>query len=111
MKDVKGVIASISGKIGKKGYYDLSFAVYIAMQYQPMEVPLKVIFAQMRQMKYTTNEINSVNRAIARAVDDIWKNGSRENLCKIFGRELKEKPSTRDMICALSQYCWAMKEE
>ena len=47
MKDVKGVIASISGKIGKKGYYDLSFAVYIAMQYQPMEVPLKVIFAQM----------------------------------------------------------------
>lgn len=110
MKDVKGVVASISGKRGKKGYCDLSFAVYVAMQYQPKEVPLKVIFAQMRQMKYTTKAINSINRAIARVVDDIWKNGSKENLCKIYGREVREKPSTKDIICALSQYCWAMKE-
>ena len=40
----------------------------------------------------------AVSKAVERAVDDIWMNGSNGSLCRIIGRSLAEKPFPKEFI-------------
>ncbi|MEG1525073.1 MAG: sporulation initiation factor Spo0A C-terminal domain-containing protein [Clostridia bacterium] len=46
----------------------------------------------------------SVERAIRYAINNCWERGNRRLLNDIAGRELKEKPYTREFIAMLADY-------
>ena len=105
MVKIKKVITSISGRRGKDGYTELSFAVYEATKHISKEVPLKNIFTEMRQDRCTYKTVKSLDRSIARVTVDIWEFGDRKNLNIIFGKTLNEKPNPRELIYAIARYC------
>lgn len=105
MVKIKRVITAISGRRGKVGYTELSFAVCEAMKHINCEVPLKTVFVQMRENKCTDKTVKSLDRSIARVTVDIWEFGDRDNLNVIFGKTLTEKPQPRELIYAIVKYC------
>ena len=90
MKNVKKLVSQISGRVGKKCYVPFCYAVYVARSYQPDEPSMNIICNDVKELT-KMNSASSVSKALSRATEDIWENGNRANIEKIFNRPLFEK--------------------
>lgn len=109
MKKIKALVTKLSGHRGNEYYNILCYAVLVALSFQPAEPQMKVICSEVK--KYIKKDAGSISKSISRAVNDIWENGSRETLFEIYGKELQEKPSPKDVVYVIAQYIWINEKE
>ena len=104
MQDIMRLVTEISGRRSKGCYYVLCRAVELVRDCQPGEVQMKAVCAMVHQDNGMTP--GAVEKALSRAVDDIWDNGNRDKLQQIYGRPLWERPSPKELVNVLAQHLW-----
>ena len=83
----------------------MCYAVDIARRWQPKEPQMNAVCEEIRK-EVGKQSNNTVLKALSRAVDDIWEQGDRNRLQKIYGRPLWERPSPKELVVMLAQYIW-----
>lgn len=104
MKEIKKIVTQISGRRNKSCYADLCYAVDIARKYQPQEPPMSIILRETREA--TGKSELALSKALSRAVKDIWEYGDFQELEKIYGRQVSEQPTPRELVYCLAEYVW-----
>ena len=103
MKDMELIVHSISGHSGNDCYHTLILAA-VCMRDHHLKCPrvTKAIYPEVATKCGSTSE--AVAKSVARATTDCWDHGDREQLCRIAGRQLKEKPAPKDLLMMLALY-------
>lgn len=104
MKRVAQVIAGISGRRSKKGYWALCQVVEAALRDMPEERAIGVLCGEVGLR--CGKQGDTVYKALARAVRDIWENGDRQALEQVTGCRLWEEPSPKELVMELVQALW-----
>ena len=86
MKEIKQIVARISGHRNRECYTILCYAVEAARHYQPQEPKMKVILADVVDMMEEKKELSTLSKALSRVAADIWEHGDHQELWKVFGR-------------------------
>ena len=103
MNKIQELVSSVSGRIGKNGYPQLIYAVYLTCGYLPKyPVFTKDIYPEVAQ--YFSMHTSAVSKAICRACQDCWDYGDRKRMEEIAGRPLCEKPAPRELILYFAMY-------
>ena len=110
MKEIKRMIAQISGHRNRECYMILSYAVEAASRYQPQEPKMETIVSDVAVMLDHQKGGPAISRALSRAVEDIWKYGSRKELEKFWGGPLLEPPPPRALVLRLAEYVWSRRD-
>lgn len=95
---------SIRGRHHLSCYDIMEHAVDLAVESYPAKPSMKVIGREVAHRADKPLSPSAVSRAMSRAAQDIWDNGSRENLTKIYGHPLREQPTAQSVIYTLSEY-------
>jgi len=106
MQEIKCVVSQISGHRNRSCYLDLCWVVAAAVRHQPKEPRMRVLLEEARDMMDEPRTMTSINRSVSRAGDDIWENGSRQELGKVFGHEVIEKPTPRELVLRIAEFLW-----
>ena len=104
MKCIQREVACISGRRGKSCYYVLCCVVKTAIQYLPAEISMQELCSEAGDLCGKKKE--AVLKALSRATKDIWEYGNRQELNRVMGHDLYEKPSPKDLVIALAQLLW-----
>ena len=103
MHKIQELVSSVSGRIGKSGYPQLIYAVYLTCDYLPKYPRFtKDIYPQVAA--YFSMRTSAVSKAICRACQDCWDYGNRKRIEEIAGRPLVEKPAPRELILYFAMY-------
>lgn len=100
MEDVRTFVRQLSGHWGNSCYELLCLAVEAALELEPDELQMKLIWSVLHEK--TGKATETVARALNRAANDIWTHGSRETLQALFGRALSEPPTAKELVCTLA---------
>lgn len=98
-------MTELSGRRNKACYYVLCLAVEAARGCLPEEPAMKMVCANIRQSTGMTAA--AAAKALSQATADIWEYGNRDKLQEVYGRPLYERPSPKELVCVLANYCWA----
>lgn len=103
MKDMELIVNSISGHSGNDCYRTLTFAA-VCMRDRHLNSPrvTRSVYPEVAAMCGVSAE--AVAKSVARATTDSWEYGDRAQLCRIAGRQLKEKPAPKDLLVMLALY-------
>lgn len=104
MDKVSRAVWRISGRSNKDCYVVLRCAVAVAVDYLPEHPPMKAIQLDVLRRLDRPVSLPSIARALARAAEDVWQYGSRQELEAVFGRPLVEQPSAKSLVFALAEY-------
>lgn len=98
------IIQSISGHPTMLGYQYLQYAVELCLELNsfPNRKVIQILYQQVAQNFHTST--GNVARNIARATDDCWDHGDLEQLKKIVGHRLSDKPTPAELIYYLFRY-------
>lgn len=102
---IKRTVTELSGRRNMACYYVLCLAVQAARDRLPAEPPMGVICATVQDS--TGMSGGAVSKALSRVTADIWDNGNRDKLRKIYGRPILERPSPKELVFVLAGYCQA----
>ena len=106
MKELSQIIAEIGNRIGNEGYYLLYLAIEEAVKIFPRTPSMKTVCAKIMSVAGKKSP-ETVYRAIARAVDDIWsREDSHKALSQYYRRPLLDKPVPKELIATLARYLW-----
>ena len=69
---------------------------------------MKTILAEVKDMMRDGKERkdSSLSKALSRALEDIWENGDRQELEKLFGYKDMVRPTPRELVCRIAEYAW-----
>ena len=111
MKDIKEIVTRLSGHRNRACYPVLCCAAEVVRKYQPHEPQMKLVLAEAKLMMKDGKQRkeNSLFKALPRALDDIWENGDRKELEKVFGRKVIDRPTPRELVCQIAEYAWEPK--
>lgn len=103
-KSIETTIQSISGRPTMKGYRYLQLAVELCLEAGsfPNRRVIRELYEQIGEREHTTT--GNVARNIARATDDCWDHGEPDELRKVVGRKLADKPTPAELIYYLFRY-------
>ena len=104
MKKVAEVITRIGGRRSKNGYGVLCQVVEAALRDMPEERSIGALCAEVGQRCGKKGE--TIYKALARAVRDIWENGDRQALEQVAGCRFREEPSPKELVMELVQALW-----
>lgn len=104
MKKIKELVSLISGNRTRECYYILCLAVNIALSYQPSEPQMKLLCMEVGKKSGKT--ALSIEKSVSRVTDDIWNNGNRDNLNRLFNNKLLKKPKPKNLIYTISEHVW-----
>lgn len=101
---IECAVQLISGHPTMLGYQYLQAAVQLCLEENafPNRQVIRVLYQQIAQ-KFQTNTGN-VARSIARATDDCWDHGDPDQLKKVVGHKLADKPAPAELIYYLYRY-------
>lgn len=106
MKEIKQIVARISGHRNRECYTILCYAVEAARHYQPQEPKMKVILADVVDMMEEKKELSTLSKALSRVAADIWEHGDHQELWKVFGRQTVDPPTPKELVFRLAEYVW-----
>jgi len=112
VKDIRETVRKLAGRWSSKCYAVLCLAVGAALDLPRDDLQLKAILLAVSKQNGHTPEANS--RALARCAQDIWEHGDHAFLEEIFGRDPEKAPSSKELLCMLTEYirpklryrCW-----
>ena len=112
MKDIRETVRQLAGRWSNKCYAVLCLAVESALELPHDDLQLKEVLLAVSKQNGNTPEANS--RALARSAQDIWERGDHAFLEEIFARKLENAPSSKELLCVLTDYirptlsyrCW-----
>ena len=110
MKDIKETIARISGHRHRRGYAVLICAVQAAHKYQPREPQMNAIQKDVAAMMGGGRTPTAVSRNLARVTVDIWEHGDRQELSKVYGHPVQDRPTPKELVLRLAEYVWEEKD-
>ena len=102
--DILEEVDRISGRQSSEGYYDLCCMVQAAVGRMPASFSLEELYPQVQESAGKTRE--ALAKSTSRVTEDIWENGDREELCRVFHRVLRYKPAPKELIRALAMFIW-----
>lgn len=106
MKDVKQLVARISGHRNRECYVVLIHAVKAAQAYQPQEPKMETIVADVAVMMDGRMKPATISRNLSRAAADIWEYGDRQELCKVYGHPVQDPPTPKELVLRLAEAVW-----
>lgn len=106
MKEIKQIVARISGHRNRECYTILCYAVEAARHYQLQEPKMKVILADVVDMMEEKKELSTLSKALSRVAADIWEHGDHQELWKVFGRQTVDPPTPKELVFRLAEYVW-----
>lgn len=104
MTRAEEVVKKVSGLDYKTFYPVLCCALEVVTEQIPRQLCMNDIVAKVSVR--TGMKPTAVSKAISRATTDIWDNGNRAELEKIYGHSLAsdKKPLPRELVLKLAQY-------
>ena len=106
MKEIKRLIAQISGHRNRECYLVLACAVKAALGYQPQEPKMETIVERTAALLGGRKNPAAVSRALSRVAEDIWERGNRPALFRLFGYQLREPPTPKELVFRLAEHLW-----
>ena len=99
-EDILRAVERISGRLSRDCYLDLCRMVEAAIPCMPGNFSLEALYPAAQQGSGKGR--SALTRSLSRAADDVWLNGDREELARLFQHPLRDKPSPKDLIRALA---------
>lgn len=85
-----------------RGYRYLALAVGLVMKYGWDDIQItKTVYPEIAE-RYNT-AWRSVERDIRTAIQRAWESGGQEIMGRIIGRQLEQRPTNRQFICAMAE--------
>lgn len=109
MSKINSIIASFGGQQYRVCYKDLRIAVAIGVRYQPDYLQMKVIWQEV--CSKTGRKPETIARSLARAVDDLWKNGDTGRLITYCKDWKNYQPTPREFVFEVSRQVWFQDAE
>ena len=106
MKEIKQLIARISGHRNRACYSVLACAVQAALSYQPWEPKMETLTEDVAQILGGDKTPAAVSRALSRVAADIWEHGDRRALGAVFGYLPQDPPTPKELVFRLAEYLW-----
>ena len=110
MKEIKRLIAQISGHRNRECYLVLACAVEAALSDQPQEPKMETIVKRTAVLLGGRKNPAAVSRALSRVAEDIWERGNRPALSRLFGYQLQEPPAPKELVFRLAEYLWTREK-
>ena len=105
MDNIENVIQSFGGHQYKVCYRDLCQAIAVEKEYQPDPPQMKaVIIEASRRAKKSSAK--SMWRSVARAVEDLWDSGDRDELTAFQRCWRSYRPKPREFIEVVARRIW-----
>ena len=102
--DILEAVDRIAGRQSSEGYYDLCCMVQAAVGRVPESFSLEELYPEAQ--RGSGKNKGALVKSVSRVTVDAWENGDREELCRVFRRRLRYKPSPKELIRALAMFIW-----
>ena len=101
MERIENAILQCGGRLHRKCYRDLCYAIEIQMEYYHENPQMKVIYADLGSINQNSMSANS--KSLEHAISDLWKNGSRDELASYSPRWAYSRPTPHEFLYMLAR--------